>query len=251
MIERAYAIGDVHGQLDELARAHERIRADRLRVGDLESPVIHLGDLVDRGPESAEVVEYLSMGPAWAGPWVILKGNHDFMFGHFLTAADPHDPGLRADLTWLDPRLGGDKTLASYGVEVAGERPLGEVWVEAKARVPAAHLAFIDGLPLMYRHDEAAYVHAGIRPGVPLDRQSPQDLMWIRQPFLDDRRDHGLLIVHGHTALDAPHLYGNRLNLDSGAGYGRPLTAAVIEGREAWVLTDDGRMPLPSDTRLG
>ena len=254
-MERTYAIGDVHGHLDQLTRAHARISADRARTGDDGASVVHLGDLVDRGPESAEVVEYLLMGQAAGAPWITLKGNHDHMFALFLGDATAHDPGLRLDLTWLDPRLGGLDTLASYGVGIdagAGAgRDLADLWREAKARVPAAHRAFLAALPLCHRTRAAFLVHAGVRPGVPLDAQAPGDMMWIRQPFLDDPRDHGALVVHGHTVIDGPRHYGNRVNLDTGAGYGRGLTAAVIEGRDVWVLGDEGRIPLHPDAAIG
>ena len=110
--------------------------------------------------------------------------------------------------------------------------------------MPPAHRRWLADLPLFHRRDAAIFVHAGIRPGVPLAAQTEDDLLWIRAPFLEDPRDHGALVVHGHTALDAPSHYGNRLNLDSSAGYGGPLSAAVIEGRQAWLLTDRGRVPL-------
>lgn len=241
---RAYAIGDVHGHLDELARAHERIRADRRREGWDDAPVVHLGDLVDRGPESAEVVEFLRMGPSGGPPWITLRGNHDFMFRLFLENPKLHDPGLTPRHEWLDAALGGRRTLASYRVEAPEERPVADIWAEARARVPLAHLVFLDSLPLLWRTEEAALVHAGIRPGVPLIAQAPGDLMWIRKGFLEDGTDHGVLVVHGHTALDAPAHHGNRVNLDGGAGYGRPLVAAAIEGRDVWVLSEDGREPL-------
>jgi serine/threonine protein phosphatase 1 len=202
-VETAYAIGDVHGHLDLLVAAHARIAADRRRTGS-EAPVVHLGDLVDRGPESAEVVEYLRMGPAAGPPWIALKGNHDLMFALFLRDAGARDPGLRRDLSWLHGKLGGGATLRSYGVEVGG-LPLSAVWAEATVRVPAAHRAFLDGLPLMHRTAHATFVHAGIRPGVPLDAQKETDLLWIREGFLDDPRDHGPLVVHGHTVVERPY----------------------------------------------
>lgn len=238
----AYAIGDVHGHLDLLVAAHARIAADRRRTGS-EAPIVHLGDLVDRGPESAEVVEYLRMGPAGGPPWITIKGNHDLMFMLFLRDAGARDPGLRRDLTWLHGKLGGAATLRSYGVEVEG-RPLPEAWAEATARVPADHRAFLDALPLMHRTDGATFVHAGIRPGVALDAQKDMDLMWIREGFLDDPRDHGPLVIHGHTVVPTPTHFGNRVALDTGAAYGGPLTAAAVEGRDVWVLTDDGREAL-------
>jgi serine/threonine protein phosphatase 1 len=243
-VTRVYAIGDVHGRLDELIEAHRRIAADRRGTGDLDAPVVHLGDLVDRGPESAEVVEYLLMGLAAGEPWVTLRGNHDAMFLLFLGDAQARDPGLRSDLTWLDPRLGGRQTLASYGVDVSDRRAVQAIADEARARVPVGHQEFLEALPLFHETTDAIFVHAGLRPGVPLARQAPVDLTWIRRGFLDDRTDHGRLVVHGHTVVDLPEHHGNRVNIDTGAGYGRPLTAVVVEGRDVWVLTEAGRVPL-------
>lgn len=242
---RTYAIGDIHGHLDRLQAAHARIARDRALTGDAEAPVVHVGDLVDRGPDSAGVVDYLRRGPGDGAPWIVLKGNHDFMFTLFLSDPYAQDPGLRPDLNWLHVRLGGVATLASYGIADAGERPLADVHAEALARVPASHLAFLSGLPLTHARDQSLFVHAGIRPGIAIPAQSPQDLMWIRAPFHTSRQDHGALIVHGHTVIPTAHHYGNRLNIDTGAAYGGPLTAVVIEGRDVWELTEGGRIRLP------
>jgi serine/threonine protein phosphatase 1 len=241
---RTYAIGDIHGQRDALARAHARIDADRRATGDHAAPVVHLGDLVDRGPDSRGVLDTLIAGIAAGAPWVVLKGNHDRLFARFLDDPDAPDPGLRAGFAWLHPRIGGGATLASYGLHAPADRPLAPVHAEALRAVPAAHRAFLAACPDRFARGAAVFVHAGIRPGVPLDRQTEDDLLWIREPFLSDPRDHGALIVHGHTALDRATLYANRLNLDSGAGYGGPVSAAVIEGRSAFLLTDAGRVPL-------
>jgi serine/threonine protein phosphatase 1 len=242
---RTYAIGDIHGQLERLDAAHARIAADRRLTGDERAPVVHVGDLVDRGPDSAGVVEYMRRGPRGGAPWVVLKGNHDFMFTLFLDDPAARDPGLRADLDWLHVKLGGAATLASYGVAEAGDRPRAEVHAEALARVPVAHRAFLAGLPLYHARGDALFVHAGIRPGVPLAAQTAQDLMWIRKEFHDDRRDHGALIVHGHTVIPTAHHYGNRVDIDTGAAYGGPLTAVVVEGRDVWELTEAGRIRMP------
>jgi len=245
---RSYAIGDIHGHLDLLHAAHARIEADRARTGDHDAPVIHLGDLVDRGPDCAGVVAHLREGIAAGAPWVVLKGNHDRMFQSFLD--DPHtpDPGLRRELSYLHPAIGGAATLQSYGVAHPADRPVARVHADALAAVPAADRAFIADRPLWHRRGEVLFVHAGIRPGVPLEAQVETDLVWIRAPFLDDPRDHGFLVVHGHTAIHAPAHHGNRVNIDTRAAYGGPLTAVVIEGRTVSVLTDNGRVPLrPGD----
>jgi len=237
-----YAIGDIHGHLGLLQGAHDLIAADMARHGP--GPVIHLGDLVDRGPESRGVIDFLIAGLAEGRDWVVLKGNHDRLFARFM--ADPYEPepGLRAELSWLHPRIGGSDTLRSYGVLNAADRPIAPVHAEALAAVPQAHLGFLANCPALHLAGDCAFVHAGIRPGVPMDHQTETDLVWIREPFLSEAASHGPLIVHGHTAIDAATHYGNRLNLDSSAAYGGPLSAVVIEGREAALLTPQGRLKL-------
>ncbi|NCM98045.1 MAG: serine/threonine protein phosphatase [Rhodobacterales bacterium] len=237
-----YAIGDIHGHLARLHAAHALITADQARHGP--APIVHVGDLVDRGPDSRGVIDYLRAGITAGENWVVLKGNHDRMFALYLRDDAARDPGLRADVGWLHPRLGGGATLASYGVANAADRPLASVFAEAQAAVPASHRAFLEALPTSYRRGTSIFVHAGIRPGIALEAQTETDLVWIREPFLTDPRDHGALIVHGHTALDAATHYGNRLNLDSGVAYGGPLSAVVIEDTAVFLLTAAGRVPL-------
>jgi len=237
-----YAIGDIHGHLDLLKQAHDRIARDQARHGA--GPVVHVGDLVDRGPDSAGVIEFLRSGIAAGQDWTVLKGNHDRLFGAFLDDLTWQDPGLRPDMSWLHPRIGGAATLAAYGIRNAADRPLAPVHAEAVASVSPEHRAFLRDLPTSHVFAEAIFVHAGLRPGIPLAEQAETDLVWIRQPFLDDTRDHGALIVHGHTAIEQATHHGNRVNLDSGAAYGGPLSAVVIEGRDAFELTATGRMRL-------
>lgn len=238
-----YAIGDIHGHLDLLRAAHDRIAADKARHGP--GTVVHVGDLVDRGPDSRGVIDFLMQGLARGEDWVVLKGNHDRMFRRFVRDHAEPEPGLRSSLSWLHPNLGGAATLASYGVRNAGDRPVARVHADALAAVPPAHMAFIDGLPVLHRAPGAVLVHAGIRPGVPIEDQTETDLVWIRAGFLDDMRDHGALVVHGHTAIDTPTHYGNRLNIDSSAAYGGPLSAVVLDAEGAFLLQDAGRVPIP------
>lgn len=241
---RTYAIGDIHGHLDKLLNQQALIAADRAAHGDGDAPVVHLGDLVDRGPDSRGVIDHLIEGQRRGENWVVIRGNHDRMFRGFMTDPDYHDRGLRPDLYWFDPRLGGETTLASYGVGGVGERFLHDVHADAAAAVPAQHLAFLDALPNYFLRGDCLFVHAGIRPGVDLRDQTEDDLVWIRKGFLEDTRDHGALIVHGHTPVDEVTHYGNRLNVDTGAGYGRALSTVVIEGRDVWRLTPGGRVPV-------
>lgn len=239
---RAYAIGDIHGHLDKLRAAHDLIARDAAQHGA--APVVHLGDLVDRGPDSAGVIGFLMAGQAAGQDWHVLRGNHDRMFLGFLADPAGRDAGLRSDLDYMHPKIGGAPTLASYGLHAPADRARALVHAEAVQAVPQAQRDWLASRPALIARGPWLFVHAGIRPGIAPADQTETDLLWIREPFLSDPRDHGALVVHGHTALDAPQHYGNRLNLDSGAGYGRPLTAVALEGTEVFVLTPAGRQPL-------
>ncbi|MDC0737882.1 metallophosphoesterase [Cognatishimia sp. SS12] len=240
MTQPIYAVGDIHGQIDQLLIALDRIERD----GGPDAPIVFLGDYVDRGPHSAAVIELLRKGLADGKPWTALKGNHDRLFEWFLEETPRHDPHLKVGHYWLHPDLGGQTTLASYGVAVPEGIRLEAVHAEALKAVPQAHREFLRALTRWHQTDDHIFVHAGLRPDVPLTAQNEQDLVWIREPFLSDTRDFGKLIVHGHTARDYPEHCGNRVNLDGGAAYGRPLYPAVLQGRDVWLLTEDGRVPL-------
>lgn len=243
-----YAIGDIHGHLKLLTGAHALIADDMAKHGS--GQVVHVGDLVDRGPDSRGVIDHLMQGQARGEDWVVLKGNHDRMFCRFLKDPGEQEPGLRADLGWLHPKLGGASTLASYGVAKAGDRPIPKVHAEAVAAVPEAHLDYLNSRPVMHQAGECVFVHAGLRPGVPLDLQTETDLVWIREAFLIEVASFGPLVVHGHTAIDHATHYGNRVNIDSSAAYGGPLSAVVIEGRQAALLTPQGRKKLPGPPEM-
>ena len=238
MTKPVYAIGDIHGQIDMLKAALALIESD----GGPDAKVVFLGDYIDRGPDSCAVVQTLIDGYAKGRNWTALKGNHDRYLLRFMSDKNVHDSRTRPDLMWFNPILGGDKTMLSYGVYAKDGASVSNTHTAALSAVPQSHLDFLNDLDLTHTHDKLLFVHAGIRPGVPLADQVEDDLIWIREPFLSDPRDHGYLIVHGHTALDAPQHYGNRVNLDSGAGFGRPLTTAVFEGRDCWLLTPNGRI---------
>lgn len=237
-----YAIGDIHGHLKLLKGAHELIADDMARHGS--GQVIHVGDLVDRGPDSRGVIDYLMQGQARGQDWVVLKGNHDRMFTRFLKDPGEPEPGLRSEYSWLHPRLGGATTLGSYGVGKAADRPIPKVHAEAVEAVPQTHRDYLAQLPTMHIAGDCVFVHAGLRPGVPLDQQTETDLLWIRDSFLIEVESFGPLVIHGHTAIKEATHYGNRINLDSSAAYGGPLSAVVIEGREAALLTPKGRKKL-------
>ncbi|WP_296427126.1 metallophosphoesterase [Yoonia sp.] len=256
-----YAIGDIHGQKAMLDRALALIADD----GGADAQIVFLGDYTDRGPDSRGVIETLIAGRDAGRNWVFIRGNHDRMFSRYIRQGTLHDPRVKSGLSWLNQRLGGADTLGSYGV--AGDMHFdrhvdgtpeqliyctgddGRVHPDAlhhsaRGVVPAAHLDFLDALPLWHRTDDLLFVHAGLRPGIALADQAEDDLIWIRDGFLDSDHDFGHLVVHGHTALDQPQHFGNRVDLDGGAGYGRPLIPAVFQGRDCWLLTDAGRVPL-------
>lgn len=233
-----YAIGDIHGQLALLTEALERIEQD----GVADAQVVFLGDYVDRGPDSSGVLEFLAS--ANNPNWVFLKGNHDRLMEWFMQDPPRHDPHLLIGYHWLHDRLGGQETLASYGITEIDRRRMFDVAADARAAVPEHHQTFIRDLPLKHHVGDVFFTHAGVRPGVALDQQDEQDLLWIRQEFHESPADHGALIVHGHTPVELATHYGNRVNLDSGAAYGGPLSAAVFEGSEVFLLTENGRKPL-------
>ena len=247
---RSYAIGDVHGHIDKLRAVQDWIAADKARVKDPEAPIVHVGDFPDRGPDVAAVLRHLQQGIREGAPWVMLKGNHDRMMYRFLQARELRD-NLRHDLHWLQANIGGRATLASYGVDVGAERAIADIHADAIAAVPQSDVDFLGALPTSYQRGGVFFCHAGVRPGVPLNEQSEDDLVWIRREFLEDPRDFGALIVHGHTPVDTVTHYGNRLNIDSGAAYGGPLSAVVIEGPEVFRITPEGRVPVLPQGRAG
>lgn len=235
-----YAIGDIHGQLAELNRVLALIEAD----GGPDAHIVFLGDYTDRGPDSKGVLDLLVEGRAANRNWTLLRGNHDRMFAWFMHEYPLHDAYLPIDLYWLHARLGGDTTLASYGIDFTERNRQLDVHAQALASVPQAHVDLLNTLEPFFENDTFFFAHAGIRPGVPLDQQDTEDLLWIRKEFHAVRYAHPKIVVHGHTPVDCAQHYGNRINLDSGAGYGNPLTAAVFEGANCWTLTRKGRVAL-------
>lgn len=244
MNNRIYAIGDIHGELDMLKEALAKIEQD----GGPDARVVFVGDYVDRGPDSRGVIQYLIDGLAAGKNWVCLLGNHDRMFSYFMEDSPRNDMRMRIRFTWLHDRLGGKDTLASYGVDVNEDNTLLAVHSSARTSVPSSHLEFLQSRPYSHQEGQLLFVHAGIRPDVPFEQQDQDDLIWIRQEFHEDSRQYPWLVVHGHTPVSEARHYGNRVNLDTGAGYGEQLTTAVFEGQNCWLLTDTGRtalLPLP------
>lgn len=238
-VERVYAIGDAHGQSAMLRAVHAEIEADLAARPVAGHAVVHIGDYTDRGPDSPGVIDFLIAGERRGAPWINLLGNHDRMFRLFLELGESRDPRLRAGFYWLHDRLGGLETLRAYGVEAPG--PVSEAEGEelrdaARAAVPAAHLAFLNGLATHWRWGAWFFAHAGVKPGVRLEDQAEDDLIWIRDEFLDSRADHGAVVVHGHTPVERVAHRGNRIAIDTGAAYGGPLSCVVLEGTSARIL---------------
>ncbi|MEX0644907.1 MAG: metallophosphoesterase family protein, partial [Parvularculaceae bacterium] len=217
---RLYAIGDIHGCADHLDSLLDKIAAEERASGPAQ--LIFLGDYVDRGPDSRGVIDRLLEIRRSRPQTIFLKGNHEAVFLDFL--ADPYEAR-----DWLD--WGGADTLASYGVEGAARAP-DDLADEMKSRLPADHLGFLEGLELMRAFGDYLFVHAGVRPGVPLAKQEERDLLWIRGEFHNAppelRPDK--IVVHGHHPMRKPLDAGWRIAVDTGACFGGKLTAVVLEG---------------------
>lgn len=231
--ELIYAVGDVHGRYDLLEQLLKLILEDwTTRDPDRRPLLIFCGDYVDRGPDSAAVVESLiwlqQRGDMQA---CFLKGNHEAAFLNFFD--NPADC-----LGWL--RFGGGETLRSYGVEPPAPGDHGACFRardQLLQRMPSSHLRFLERLELMLVVGDYAFVHAGIQPGVDLKGQREEDLLWIRQEFLTDDGPFEKIIVHGHSWTDdKPQILGHRIGLDTGAYATGVLTAVRLDGDEVGFL---------------
>jgi serine/threonine protein phosphatase 1 len=239
---RLYAIGDVHGRTDLLVDMHQRVARDleHRPVGDWR--VIHLGDYVDRGPDSAGTLELLCDYQR-QGHGDFLLGNHDRFLLDFLIDPESADVDL-----WIVN--GGIKTLDSFGIDgmrlvySLDENYRALLHDALRAEIRPGQLTFLVGLQTMLRYGDYAFVHAGVQPGVALAEQSENDLIWIREPFLSSEADHGAVIVHGHTPVDAVEVRPNRIGIDTGAVFTGNLTCLVLEGAARGLLLADGVEPL-------
>ncbi len=225
--DRVYAIGDIHGEASRLQAIHAAIRQDLVDSPAEHALIVHLGDFIDRGPDPAKCLTLLAAGsPVESVRSVCLMGNHERMLLDAL--ADP----AKSDL-WL--HNGGATTLESWGLPA--ETPVSE-WA---TRIPPEHLDFIRDLALSYEAGRYLFVHAGVRPGIRLSMQVPQDLLWIRSEFLrwsgtmlPDMPE--TLIVHGHTPSEAPEVLSNRIGIDTGACRGGKLTCAALSKDSVYFL---------------
>jgi len=242
---RIYAVGDIHGRADLLRALLELIAADAREAPAVRKLLIYLGDYVDRGRESREVIELLLAGPPPGFEAVHLKGNHEAALLHFLEA-----PGFGHE--WR--HFGGLETLQSYGVTDLGARLADAGFDRARdqfaALLPEAHRKFLEGLELSVCLGDYLFVHAGVRPGVALEDQREEDLLWIRDEFTRWSGSFGKVVVHGHSVTERPEFEPNRINVDTGAYMTNHLTCAVLDGAQrAFLQTGlapvSGRAPGP------
>jgi serine/threonine protein phosphatase 1 len=223
---RIYAIGDIHGCARQLDHLHVRIAEDMARRPVASALLLHVGDYVDRGADTAGVIARLADGCPIPGMDMInLMGNHES------TMLDALAGERAAGTDWLF--AGGKAALESYGIDPEGPR---EQWARL---IPQDHQAFLRNLILMHREGGYAFIHAGIRPGIPLENQARDDLLRSRQPFLYSEADFGAVVVHGHTPVKAPVVRHNRIAIDTGAVFGGRMTCAVLEADRLGFLTAD------------
>lgn len=231
--QRIYAIGDIHGRLDLFTQMMDRIEADDAARGPAETLVILLGDLVDRGPDSAQVI---ATARDWQArrPVRILMGNHEEMF---LRALED-ETSLRQFL-----RIGGRETVLSFGIDRGEYRDLSieDLFDRLQHLIPRADITFMQSMENLIRIGDYAFVHAGIDPSTPLNAQRTSDLRWIREPFLSHPAKFDVCVVHGHTIREnvevhAPRKWPNRIGIDTGAFRTGRLTAIGLQGRNRWFM---------------
>ena len=228
---RLYAIGDIHGRVDLLRTLKDLVHEDAYRRQAPRNVVVYLGDYVDRGDESRAVIEMLLNEPLPGFESHHLKGNHEEIMLRFLadTSVGP---------SWLS--FGGRETLRSYGIDpphpYASAAELQRAQRALAERLPREHADFLRRLERSHEEGDYLFVHAGVKPGVPLERQRDEDLLWIRDEFLQSEASFGHIVVHGHTISREPDVRRNRIGIDTGAFLSNRLTALVAEGTEWFFL---------------
>lgn len=226
--QRVYAVGDIHGRGDLFEELIHTIERDDAARGPARTTVVLLGDLIDRGPDSAAVV---ARARAWAGERAVefIQGNHEEM----LLVSREDIEAFRGFL-----RFGGMETIVSYGIdlETALSSKIETLQRLMNEAIPQEDFDFLDGFKKMVRVGDYLFVHAGVRPDTPLDHQLGRDCRWIREPFLSHRGDFGAFVVHGHTITPAPDVCANRIGIDTGAFLHGTLTAIGLEGEDRWFL---------------
>ena len=227
---RAYVVGDVHGRLDLLEQLLARIHSELQRRPTPKTLLVFVGDLIDRGPSSAHVLERLRTYRRDSVQPVFILGNHEEVLLRILRG----ESKLITKWRWF----GGSECLQSYGVEPEqlGHLSDDEALAAIRGAIPKNHVQFLESFVDSCRFGDYLFVHAGIRPGIDLDQQSQADLRWIREPFLLDESDHGFVVVHGHTISPEVQDHPNRIGIDTGAYRTGVLTALAIEGHNRWLV---------------
>lgn len=227
---RAYAVGDVHGRLDLLDQLLAKIEHDLKDRPAKKVLLIFVGDLIDRGPNSAQVVERLRTYNHPNVRTLFILGNHEEVLLRILAG----DAELITKWRWF----GGTECLNSYGVDTVklAAMSVDDALEVIRAAIPKKHVEFLESFDDSCRFGDFLFVHAGIRPGVEIDQQKQSDLRWIREAFLFDETDHGFVVVHGHTIRPEAEVRTNRIGIDTGAYQSGVLTALAIEGAESWFL---------------
>ncbi|WP_309662844.1 metallophosphoesterase [Sphingomonas sp.] len=237
---RVYAVGDIHGRLDLLNDTLSRIEADIDGRRPAQNIIVFLGDLIDRGPASADVVERLRTYYRDGLRTVFLTGNHEEVLLRLIRGESRY---LR---DWLS--FGGAECAKSYGISSTALKQMDaeQAVAHLRQKIPDSHQRFLQGFVDTFQIGAYVFVHAGVRPGVPLSEQTQADLRWIRRPFLDNDADHGFIVVHGHTISGEVDVRTNRVGIDTGAYRTGVLTAMGLEGEERWFLqTGPGRVAEP------
>jgi serine/threonine protein phosphatase 1 len=229
---RAYAIGDIHGRLDLLEDLLAKIHAELQHRPAPKCLLVFVGDLIDRGPSSCQVIERLrTYGRPGIQP-IFLLGNHEEVLLRILRG----EPQLASFAKWR--RFGGSECLQSYGVDLNELAHLteSEALAVVRSAIPRNHVEFLESFVDSCRFGDFLFVHAGIRPGIQLEQQTQADIRWIREPFLFDDTDHGFVVVHGHTICESVEERPNRIGIDTGAYRTGVLTALAVEGTDRWLL---------------
>ena len=240
-----WAVGDIHGRLDLLAPLVEAIVADLNGINAERKMVIFLGDYIDRGPDSRGVLQLLAgLSRSQGVEWRFLKGNHEQAMLEFL---DDASTGAR----WCE--YGGDRALRSYGLRVPELAHRTDAWVrvaeDLRHKLTKREKALLESLELSVTMGDYFFSHAGARPGVALDRQSPEDLLWIRQPFLSSATAFERVVVHGHTPTPSVHADQRRIGIDTKAYDTGVLSALRLEGQERSLLQAVGPQRAPQTQR--
>lgn len=248
---RIYAIGDIHGCLEQLQTVQANIQRDLLERPHASPVIIYLGDFIDRGPDSRGVIENLMAEHAAPHHTHLLLGNHDQMVQIYsddpATPIRPNGP-LVKKIHWLHEIAGGAETLRSYGVEGAdADRPQ-DTHAAFLAAFPDTHMEFIRNLEIYVRFGSYLFVHAGINPDAALEDQTEDDFLWMREPFLSSTKDHGFTVVHGHSPSKEVQNRGNRIGIDTGAVFGRKLSCLVLEDADQALLEPTGIRPCAVDS---